>query len=96
MIFIRSSYSLIENWIPFYNWWNRNLLEFPKKNSANSSNHGETIPFHEACREYVWFRSMSHHTQEASEIITKKEPTKVFDVNSALFLNSEKVILRAT
>ena len=28
---------------------------------ATSSNHAETIALHEACRECVWLRSMSHH-----------------------------------
>ena len=33
--------------------------------------------------ESVWLRSMSHHIQESSRIINKKEPTKIFEDNSA-------------
>ncbi|KAL0864506.1 hypothetical protein Bca101_043624 [Brassica carinata] len=50
---------------------------------ATSSNYAETIALHEACRECVWFRSMSQHIQEASGLVFKKERTKVFEDNSA-------------
>ncbi|CAA7034448.1 unnamed protein product [Microthlaspi erraticum] len=50
---------------------------------ATSSNYAETIALHEACRECVWLRSMTHHIQESSGIVTEKEPTKIFEDNSA-------------
>ncbi|CAA7046521.1 unnamed protein product [Microthlaspi erraticum] len=33
--------------------------------------------------ESVWLRSMTHHIQESSGIVTEKEPTKIFEDNSA-------------
>ncbi|XP_048599577.1 secreted RxLR effector protein 161-like [Brassica napus] len=50
---------------------------------ATSSNYAETIALHEACRECVWLRSMSHHIQESSGMVNEKEPTKIFEDNSA-------------
>ena len=50
---------------------------------ATSSNHAKTIALHEACRECVWLRLMSHHIQESNRIINKKKPTKIFEDNSA-------------
>jgi len=38
---------------------------------------------HEACRECVWFRSMTNHIQEASGLIIKNEPTKLYEDNDA-------------
>ena len=31
----------------------------------------------------MWLRSMSHHIQESSGIVNEKEPTKIFEDNSA-------------
>ncbi|CAA7013547.1 unnamed protein product [Microthlaspi erraticum] len=50
---------------------------------ATSSNYAEIIALHEACRESVWLRSLIQHIQEASGVSTKKEPTTIYEVNSA-------------
>lgn len=41
---------------------------------TTSSNYAEIVAIHEACREYVWLRSMTQHIQGASRIVTSKEP----------------------
>ncbi|CAA7045307.1 unnamed protein product [Microthlaspi erraticum] len=50
---------------------------------ATSSNYAEIIALHEACRECVWLRSLIQHIQEASGVSTKKEPTTIYEDNSA-------------
>ncbi|KAG7584504.1 Reverse transcriptase RNA-dependent DNA polymerase [Arabidopsis suecica] len=50
---------------------------------ATSSNHAEMIALHEACRECMWLRSMTNHIQEASGIVSNKEPTTLFEDNAA-------------
>ncbi|KAG7578737.1 Ribonuclease H-like superfamily [Arabidopsis thaliana x Arabidopsis arenosa] len=50
---------------------------------ATSSNHAEIIALHEACRECVWLRSMTNHIQEASGLVIKREPTRLYEDNAA-------------
>ena len=50
---------------------------------ATSSNHAEMIALHEATRECVWLRSISHHIQTASGIPITNEPTILFEDNAA-------------
>ena len=50
---------------------------------ATSLNHAKTIVPQKACREYVRLRSMSYNIREASGIVIKKEPTILFENNSA-------------
>ncbi|CAA7021420.1 unnamed protein product [Microthlaspi erraticum] len=59
-------------------------LAFPKTNIGCNvfklcGNHCS----HEACRECVWLRSLIQHIQEASGVSTKKEPTTIYEDNSA-------------
>ena len=41
------------------------------------------IALHEATREYVWLRSISHHIQTTSGIPITNEPTILFEDNAA-------------
>jgi len=50
---------------------------------ATSSNYAEIIALPEACRECVWFRSMTNHIQEASGLVIKREPTRIYEDNVA-------------
>ncbi|CAA7031752.1 unnamed protein product [Microthlaspi erraticum] len=59
-------------------------LAFPKTNFGCNvfklcGNHCS----HEAYRECVWLRSLIQHIQEASGVSTKKEPTTIYEDNSA-------------
>ena len=47
---------------------------------ATSSNHAKIIVIHEASREYVWLRSMTHHIQEMCDFSLKKNiPTTMYE-----------------
>ena len=63
---------------------------------ATSSNHTETIVLHEACRECVCFRSMSHYIQESSGLVNEKEPTKIFEDISACVAQLKECYIKAT
>ena len=51
---------------------------------ATSSNHAEIIAIHEASRECVWLRSMTHHIQEMCGFSLKKNiSTTMYEDNAA-------------
>ena len=51
---------------------------------ATSSNHAKIIAIHEASRECVWLRSMTHHIQEMCGFSLKKNiPTTMYKDNAA-------------
>ena len=51
--------------------------------AATSSNHSEIIAIHEASREVVWLRSMTQHIRSDCGMVESKEPTVIFEDNSA-------------
>lgn len=52
--------------------------------SATSSNHSEILAIHEASRECVWLRLMTHHIRTACGITDgKDEPTVLYEDNAA-------------
>ncbi|KAL0551378.1 hypothetical protein IC582_010464 [Cucumis melo] len=52
--------------------------------TATSSNHAEILPIHEASRECVWLRSMTHHIRETCGLsFSKNLPTILFEDNTA-------------
>lgn len=50
---------------------------------ATSSNHAEIIALHEASRECVWLRSITHHILTTCGLSTNKEPTIIYEDNAA-------------
>ncbi|CAA7051169.1 unnamed protein product [Microthlaspi erraticum] len=67
----------IANRLCFHIRWNRDLWRSQKQTLvATSSNYAEI-------RECVWLRSLIQHIQEASGVSTKKEPTIIYEDNSA-------------
>jgi ribonuclease HI len=50
---------------------------------ATSSNHAEIIALHEASRECVWLRSMTHHIRSTSGLPIREGPTTLYEDNSA-------------
>ena len=50
---------------------------------ATSSNHSEIIALHEASRECVWIRSMTHHIKESCDFPVNKSPTILYEDNAA-------------
>ncbi|KAL0533448.1 hypothetical protein IC582_030288 [Cucumis melo] len=52
--------------------------------TATSSNHAEILAIHEASRECVWLRSMTHHIRETCGLsFSKNLPTILFENNTA-------------
>ncbi|KAL4031307.1 hypothetical protein IC575_009583 [Cucumis melo] len=52
--------------------------------TATSSNHAEILAIHEASRECVWLRSMTHHIRETCGLsFSKNLPTMLFEDNTA-------------
>ncbi|KAL4032173.1 hypothetical protein IC575_005238 [Cucumis melo] len=52
--------------------------------TATSSNHAEILAIHEASRECVWLRSMTHHIRETCGLsFSKNLPTILFEDNTA-------------
>ncbi|KAL0543958.1 hypothetical protein IC582_019068 [Cucumis melo] len=52
--------------------------------TATSSNHAEILAIHEASRECVWLRSMTHHIRETCGLsFSKILPTILFEDNTA-------------
>ncbi|KAL4025797.1 hypothetical protein IC575_014203 [Cucumis melo] len=52
--------------------------------TATSSNHVEILAIHEASRECVWLRSMTHHIRETCGLsFSKNLPTILFEDNTA-------------
>ncbi|KAL0544912.1 hypothetical protein IC582_020042 [Cucumis melo] len=52
--------------------------------TATSSNHAEILAIHEASRECVWLRSMTHHIRETFGLFFSKNlPTILFEDNTA-------------
>jgi hypothetical protein len=52
--------------------------------AATSSNHVEILAIHEASRECVWLRNMSHHIcKECKLILEKDSPTVIYEDNMA-------------
>jgi len=62
---------------------------------VTSSNYTEIIALHEACRECVWLRSMTNHIQEASGLIIKKEPTRLYEDNVACVAQIKKGYIKS-
>ncbi|KAG7549820.1 Reverse transcriptase RNA-dependent DNA polymerase [Arabidopsis thaliana x Arabidopsis arenosa] len=62
---------------------------------ATSSNHAEIIALHEACRECVWLRSMTNHIQEASGLVIKREPTRLYEDNAACVAQIEEGYIKS-
>lgn len=50
---------------------------------TTSSNHSEIIALHEASRECVWIRSMTHHIEESCGFPVNKSPTILYEDNAA-------------
>ena len=50
---------------------------------ATSSNHSEIIALHEASRECVWIRSMTHRIEESCGFPVNKNPTILYEDNAA-------------
>ena len=50
---------------------------------ATSSNHAEIIALHEASRECVWLRSMTHHIQTTCGLPINEGPTILYEDNAA-------------
>ena len=50
---------------------------------ATSSNHSEIIALHEASRECVWIRSMTHHIEESCGFPVNKSLTILYEDNAA-------------
>ena len=53
---------------------------------ATSSNHSEIIALHEASRECVWIRSMTHHIEESYGFPVNKSPTILYEYNAVCIL----------
>lgn len=52
--------------------------------TATSTNHSELLAIHEACRESVWLRSVTHHIQKSCGLpSTKDSPTILYEDNTA-------------
>ena len=65
-------------------WRHGNILAINEANIGSSSNHAEIIAIHEASRECVWLRSMTHHIQKMCGFSLKKNiPTTMYEDNVA-------------
>ena len=52
--------------------------------AATSSNHVEILAIHEASRECVWLRNMTHHIRKECNLFSEKEaPTVIHEDNAA-------------
>ncbi|GJV63668.1 putative RNA-directed DNA polymerase [Tanacetum coccineum] len=57
---------------------------------ATSSNHAEVTAIHEASREYVWLRSMTQLILTSCELEKDKNPTLIYEDNSACVSQMKK------
>ena len=52
--------------------------------AATSSNHAEILEIHEASRECVWLRNMTHHIHKECNLLSKEEaPIVIHEDNMA-------------
>ena len=51
--------------------------------TATSSNHAEILAIHEASRECVWLRSMTHHIQETCGLSSQKDTAEILYEDNA-------------
>ena len=62
---------------------------------ATFSNHSEIIALHEASRECVWIRSMTHHIKESYGFSVNKSPTILYEDNAACISQLRKGYIKS-